>query len=56
MVSSQVQGVAGIMQAYSNAVRKVALSGPTYFSEIIESASVIAATPYTANTQVPSYS
>jgi hypothetical protein len=36
-------GIAGVMQAYSNTLRTVALSGPTLFTQIIQQAAAIAA-------------
>ncbi|XP_031103737.1 protein BONZAI 3 [Ipomoea triloba] len=41
--SSEVQGVEGIMNAYSSALHSVTLSGPTLFSHVINNAARIAA-------------
>ncbi|VFQ70923.1 unnamed protein product [Cuscuta campestris] len=41
--TSEVQGVDGIMNAYSSALHHVTLSGPTLFSHVINSAANIAA-------------
>ncbi|XP_019187833.1 PREDICTED: protein BONZAI 3 [Ipomoea nil] len=41
--SSEVQGVGGIMNAYSSALHNVSLSGPTLFSHVINNAAKIAA-------------
>jgi len=46
-----VAGVDGIMRAYDAAFQYVALSGPTYFSEIIQTADVVASQPYTQESQ-----
>lgn len=39
---SQVEGVAGIMAAYSSALHNVSLAGPTLFGQVINKAADIA--------------
>lgn len=41
-----VAGVPGILAAYKNVIANVALSGPTNFAELIQTASVFASEPY----------
>jgi len=41
-----VQGVEGIMRVYDNAFKNVTLSGPTLFSQIIQTATVLADEPF----------
>jgi len=47
----EVQGVDGLLKAYGNAFTKVSLSGPTYFAEIINTATAIASAPYAKDFQ-----
>jgi len=32
----EVDGIEGVVEVYKNAIRKVKLNGPTYFSEVIK--------------------
>jgi len=41
----EVPGIAGVAQAYQNALRRIQLYGPTYFSEIIDTACAMADRP-----------
>ena len=53
MDNPEVSGVDGILEAYSDAINKATLSGPTFFTEIIETATAIAlARPWTPSEQV----
>jgi len=47
----EVRGVDGILQVYDNALKNVTLSGPTLFSQIIQTANVIADQPYSQESQ-----
>ncbi|XP_068341840.1 protein BONZAI 3-like isoform X1 [Pyrus communis] len=46
---SEVVGVEGIMAAYANALRNVALSGPTLFGQVVNRAAEIAARSLSSN-------
>lgn len=46
---SQVVGVEGIMAAYGNALRNVALAGPTLFSHVVDKAAHIASQSLSTN-------
>jgi hypothetical protein len=46
-----VQGVDGILQAYRNTFPKILLSGPTYFSEVIQMAAMSASSHFTPDQQ-----
>jgi hypothetical protein len=47
----EVRGVEGIMQSYDNAFKRVALSGPTLFSQIVQTATALSDEPYSQDSQ-----
>lgn len=47
----EVRGIQGVLQAYNNAIRRWTLSGPTLFSEIIDTCTTQSMDPQTADEQ-----
>lgn len=47
----EVNGIQGIINAYVQALPRVTLSGPTLFSQVLETAMALSATPYTHDSQ-----
>ena len=50
-MNPEVHGVDGMMDAYNSAFQHVKLSGPTLFSQILQTANAIASRPFAAHAQ-----
>ena len=49
--TDEVQGVAGILEVYRNAMEHIEFSGPTLFDEVLQTATKGATAPFTQDTQ-----
>lgn len=47
----EVKGVEGLLGAYRNCLKQIKLSGPTYFSQVLQEADIVAQQPYQENLQ-----